>query len=49
MSGGELQDSVELKKVNKERDVGVIIQENSQQDSHVNKIFGKIYNLKIAM
>ena len=38
-------DSVKLKKVNKERDLGVIIQENSQQDSYVYKMFGKTYNL----
>ncbi|MPC20744.1 hypothetical protein E2C01_013700 [Portunus trituberculatus] len=41
------QCSVELKKVKKERHLGVIIQENTQQDSHVDKIFGVTYNLEM--
>ena len=41
----KMGDSVKMKKVDKERDLGVIVQENSQQCSHVGKIFDKTCNL----
>ena len=38
-------DEVELKKVTNEKDLGVIMQGDSQPESHINKIFRETYNL----
>ena len=41
----KMGNGVALKKVSKEKDLGVIIQANNQPGSHVDKIFGETYNL----
>ena len=41
----KLGDGAILKKVSKEKDLGVTILDNNQPESHVNKIFGETYNL----
>ena len=38
-------EEVVLKKVKKEKDLGVIMQENGQPESHIDRIFGETYNL----
>lgn len=38
-------DGVVLKKVNQEKDLGVIMQNDGQPESHINRIFGETYNL----
>lgn len=41
----KMGEEVEIRKVNKEKDLGVIMQGDSQPESHINKIFGETNNL----
>ena len=38
-------DGVVLRKVNREKDLGVIMQDDGQHESHIDRIFGETYNL----
>ena len=40
-----VEGGMELRKVQREKDLGVIIQSNIQSDSHIDRIFGETYNV----
>ena len=40
-----VEEGMELRKVQREKDLGVIIQSNIQSDSHIDRIFGETYNV----
>ena len=41
----KMGEGVVLKRVDKEKDLGVIIQDNGQFEAHIDKMFGETYNL----